>query len=122
MIEKKEDGRYLLSFETNAVIRRIPLPRSGVAKNGRPWTLGGALVEAYDENENESAQLYVITWDALMVEQIERLGVGKRVRMKCHVDTHEKYDNYNVSVILDEISLPTDGENFLVGKKKGENK
>ena len=80
------------------------------------------LVEAFDEDESQSAQLFLITWDSLMIEQIERLGVGKKVHIKYHVSVREKFDSYDVSLIIDEIDMLSDGENFLVGKKKVENK
>lgn len=120
MIEKQQDGRYLLSFECNAIIRRVPIPRYGTSKSGRDWSLGSVLVEAYEEDESASAQLFLITWDELMIEQIERLGVGKKVKIKYHLEVKERFDSYNLSAIIDDISLATENENFLIGKKKGE--
>lgn len=122
MIEKQQDGKYLMTFETNAVIRRIPMPRYGTSKSGKDWSLGSVLVEAYDEDESASAQLFLITWDELMIEQIERLGVGKKVSIRYHIDVREKFDSYNVSLVIDDIEMLSDGENYLIGKKKGEKK
>ena len=122
MITQDNTGKYLLAYENNAVIRRIPMPKMGVSKNGREWSMGSVLLEAYDEDESVSAELFLIYWnDELMTEQIERLGCGKKVRVKWHVETLPKFDSYNVSLILDDIELLTDGENFLIGKK-GEKK
>lgn len=123
MIEQDNTGKYLLSFETNAIIRRIPLTKYGTAKNGNEWSIGSILLEAYDEDENASAELFLIYWnDELMAEQIERLGCGKRVKVKWHVETKAFFDNYKTSLVLDDIEMLSDGENYLIGKKKGEKK
>ena len=121
MIKQDNTGKYLLTYENKAIIRRIPVPRYGTAKNGRDWQMGRVLLEAYDEDESQSAELFLIYWnDELMTEQIERLGCGKRVKVRWHIETTPRFDTYNVSLILDEIEMFSDGENFLVGKKKGE--
>lgn len=123
MIKQDNIGKYLLTYENNAVIRRIPLPKMGVSKTGKEWNMGSVLLEAYDEDESASAELFLIYWNnELMTEQIERLGCGKRVKVKWHIETKAYFDNYQTSLVLDEIDMLTDGENFLIGKKKGEKK
>lgn len=119
MIQTDNTGKHLLSFETNALIRRIPLTKYGTAKNGNEWSMGSVLLEAYDEDEGASAELFLIYWNnELMTEQIERLGCGKRVKVKWHIETKAYFDNYKTSLILDDIQMSTEGENFLIGKKQ----
>lgn len=121
MIEKDNTGKYLLTFTTNATIRRLPIPRYGTAKSGKEWSMGSVLVEAYEEDESASAQLYLITWDSLMIEQLERLGVGKKVVIQFHIECSAYYDNYRTNLVLDSIEGKTENENFLYGiTKKGE--
>ena len=83
--------------------------------------MGSVLVEAYEEDESASAQLYLITWDSLMIEQLERLGVGKKVVVTFHIECSAYYDNYRTSLVLDSICGKNENENFLYGiNKKGE--
>lgn len=118
MIKQDTTGKYLLSFENEAIIRRIPLERRGATKRGMEWVLGGCLVEAFEEGWEGSAQLYLVTFNAELIEQINVIGVGKKVRVKYHIETKEYYDSFRTSVILDDIELMTDAENFLIGKGK----
>lgn len=118
MLKVDETGRGVLQFESTGVIRRIPLERRGHTKGGKEWTLGGVLLEVGEEGVSGSAQLFLITFEDELIEQINIIGVGKHVRVKYHLETKEYYDSFRVSVILDEIGLMTDAENFLIGKGK----
>lgn len=118
MLKVDETGRGVLQFESTGVVRRIPLERRGHTKGGKEWTLGGVLLEVGEEGVAGSAQLYLITFEDELIEQINIIGVGKHVRVKYHIETKEYYDSFRVSVILDEIGLMTDAENFLIGKGK----
>lgn len=119
MIEQNEKGKRILSFETNAIIRRIPISQFGTRKDGSEWRKDSVLLEAYDEDESASAEMFLIYWDnELLAETIERLGVGKKVRVKYHLSFTPHFDNYYQSVILDDVQMLTEKENFLIGKKK----
>lgn len=122
MIKQQSDGQYMLSYENTAIIRRLPLPRCGVSKKGVEWQLGSALFEVFDnENTDGSAELYLVTFDETLIEQLNRLGVGKKVRVSWHISTRPHYDSYIVSAVLDSINGLTDAEDFIYGtKKKGE--
>ena len=122
MIKDDRNGRYVLQYEVEGVIRRLPLERRGVSKAGREWTMGQVLLEVSEEGVDGSAQLHLITWSEEMVEMLNRIGVGKRVKSTFHVECKEYFDNYKTSLILDGIEMLSDGENYLIGKKKGENK
>lgn len=120
MLKGDGTGRYLLSYENEALIRRIPLERRGVT-NGREWVLGSALFEVFEQDAGGSAELYLITFDELLIEQINRIGVGKRVKIAYHIETRQRFDSYNVSVVLDSIQGLSENEDFVYGtKKKGE--
>lgn len=118
MITQDSTGKCLLSFENEATIRRIPLERRGTTKKGIPWVLGSCLVEVSDNEQNCSAQLFLVTFEPELIEQLNVIGVGKNVKIRWHIDCRERYDSYSVSAILDEIELMTDAENFLIGKGK----
>ena len=121
MLVNDGTGKYLLTFENVAVIRRIPMERRGTSKRGLQWTLGSALFEVFgEEGESGSAQLYLVTFDEEVIEQLNVFGVGKRVKIRWHVESREKFDSYAVSAILDGIEMLTDGENFIVGKGENE--
>lgn len=120
MLKGDGTGKYLLSFQNEALIRRIPLERRGVT-NGREWVLGGLLCEVFEPDTEGSAELYLITFDGLLIEQINRIGVGKRVKIAYHIETRQRYDSYNVSAVLDSIQGLSENEDFIYGtKKKGE--
>lgn len=122
MIKDDGSGRYVLQYTVEGVIRRLPLEKRGVSsKSGREWIMGQVLLEVSEEGVDGSAQLHLITWSEEMVEILNRIGVGKRVKISFHISSTEYYDNYKTSVILDEIDMLSEGENFLIGKKKGEN-
>ena len=118
MLKIDDTGRGVLQFESTGVIRRIPLERRGHTKGGKEWILGGCLLEVGEEGVAGSAQLYLITFNEELIEQINVIGVGKNVRVKYHLETKEYYDSFRVSVILDEIGGLTDGEDFVYGKGK----
>lgn len=117
MLKTDETGRSVLGFEADGIIRRIPIERRGVSKNGREWVLGGVLLEVYDANSEGSAQLYLITWEDTMIEMISRFGVGKKVHVRFHIESREKYDRFDTSVVIDDIMATTDKENFVCGIK-----
>lgn len=117
MLKTDETGRCRLSFENTGVIRRLPVAKTGVAKTGREWTLGSVLLEVTEEDVQGSAQLYLITWDALLVETLERIGVGKRVRVRWHLETREKYDSYVWNAILDDIGGLSENEDYMYDTK-----
>lgn len=118
MLKIDETGRGVLQYESTGVIRRIPLERRGHTKGGKEWTLGGVLLEVGEDGIDGSAQLFLITFDEYLIEQINVIGVGKKVRVRWHVETKEYYDSFRTSIILDDIELMSDGENFLIGKSK----
>lgn len=120
MLKGDGTGRFMFSFENEAVIRRIPLERRGVT-NGREWVLGSALFEVFEGGMEGSAEMYLITFNEELIEQLNRIGIGKRVKIGWHIETRPRYDSYNVSAILDSIQGCSDGENFIYGtKEKGE--
>lgn len=118
MLKVDETGRGVLRYESTGVIRRIPLERRGHTKGGKEWTLGGVLLEVGEDGIDGSAQLFLITFDEYLIEQINVIGVGKKVKILWHVETKEYYDSFRTSIILDDIELMSDGENFLIGKSK----
>lgn len=123
MIQTDNTGRHLMCFETNAVIRRIPMERRGTARSGRGWVMGSVVIEAFEDAECESALLYLITWQEEMIETLNILGVGKKCKVKFHIECREYYDSYKTSLMLDEIEGLSEGENFLYNtKKKGDAK
>lgn len=123
MIQTDNNGRRFMCFSTNAVIRRIPLERRGTARSGREWVMGSVVVEAFEDSECNSALLYLITWQEEMVETINMLGVGKKCKVKFHIECKEYFDNYKTNIILDAIEGCTEGESFLYNtKKKGDTK
>lgn len=117
MIKTDESNNILLQYEVVGRISRIPLERMGTSKSGKPWFLGSVLLEVYEEGVEGSVRLFLITWSEEMYETVYRMGVGKNVRVKFHIQTKERFDSYDVSAILDEISMLTEAENFLVGKE-----
>lgn len=116
MLKIDETGRGVLQYESIGVVRRIPLERRGKTRGGKEWTLGGLLIEAGEEGVDGSAQLFLVTFDEYLIEQINVIGVGKMVRTRWHVESKEYYDSFRTSIILDDIELMTEGENFLIGK------
>lgn len=119
MIRTDENGRSVLAFEAEGVIRRLPLERRGVAKSGREWVLGSVLLEVSEEGADSSAQLFLNTWDEIMVETLNRIGVGKQVRVRYHIECREYFDSYKTNLILDGIEGKSESENFLYGTKTG---
>lgn len=117
MLKGDGTGKYLLSFQNEALIRRIPLERRGVT-NGREWVLGSALFEVFEKDTDGSAELYLITFNDELIEQLNRIGIGKRVKIGWHIETRPRYDSYNVSAVLDSINGLSDAEDFILGIKK----
>ena len=121
MINTDSTGKSVLTYEVTGRIARIPIERRGIT-NGHEWVLGECLLEVFDEEHNGSARLHLITFDELKIEMLNRIGIGKDVRATFHIEVKDRFGGYSDSIILDDISLMTDGENFLIGKKKGEKK
>ena len=118
---KEQDGKRILQYEVNAIVRRIPVEKRGISATGKEWLLGTLIVEAFDDNENESVELMLTTFDEEVYESVVRIGVGKKVRVTFHIDTWQRKGRYSVSCILDAINGLTEGEDFLYGiNKKGE--
>lgn len=121
MIQSDKTGRHLMCFETNAIIRRLPTERRGTARSGREWVMGSVVIEAFEDAECESALLYLITWQEEMIETLNILGVGKKCKVKFHIECREYYDSYKTSLILDSIDGISEGESFVFNtKKKGD--
>mgnify|MGYP006988854000 CR=1 FL=1 len=118
MLKDDGTGRYLLSYEVTGVIRRIPIEKRGTSRYGHEWVLGGVLLEVSEDGAEGSAPMYLTTFDPELIETINTLGVGKKVRVGYHINTRERFDGYTVSVIADTMELLTDGENFLLGRKE----
>lgn len=119
MIKSDSLGKYVMALETDAVIRRIPIPKYGTSQRGVEWTLGSLIVEAYDQDETKSAELCFNSFDPEMIELFERIGVGKRVHICYHISCRRVYDNYHISLMVDSIVGLSDGEDYLYGTKKG---
>lgn len=119
MIKTDETGRSFLSYESTGRIARLPMERRGKSARGHEWVLGSILLEVFDEeNRSGSARLCLVTFDEMLIEQMNTIGVGKDVKVRWHVDVRDNFDNYKVSLILDEIEGLSDGENFLYNTKK----
>lgn len=119
MIKTDETGRSFLSYESTGRIVRIPVERRGKSARGHEWVLGSVLLEVYDEEKkNGSARLCLLTFDEMLIEQMNTIGVGKDVKVRWHVDVRDSFDNYKVSLVLDEIDGITDGESFVFNTKK----
>lgn len=123
MIKTDNTGRHLMCFETKAIIRRLPMERRGTARSGREWVMGSVVIEAFEDAECESALLHLITWQEEMIETLNILGVGKKCKVKFHIECREYYDSYKTSLMLDSIEGLSEAENFLYNtKKKGNEK
>lgn len=123
MIKTDETGRSFLSYESTGRIARIPMEKRGKSARNHEWVLGSILLEVFDpeDRQNGSARLCLITFDEMLIEQMNTIGVGKDVKVRWHVDVRDAFDNYKVSLILDEIEFLTEGENFVLGNgKRGE--
>ena len=121
MIKDDGNGRYVLQYEIEGVIRRLPLEKRGTSKAGREWVMGQVLLEVSEEGVDGSAQLHLITWSEEMVEMLNRIGVGKDVVVTFHIECSAYYDNYRTNLVLDSIEGKNEAENFLYGiNKKGE--
>ena len=123
MIKTDETGRSFLSYESTGRIVRIPVERRGKSARGHEWVLGSILLEVFDEERNGSARLVLVTFDEILIEQMNTIGVGKDVKVRWHVDVRDNFDNYKVSLVLDSIEGLSESENFLYNtKKKGNEK
>ena len=118
MIKTDETGRSFLSYESTGRIARIPMERRGKSARGHEWVLGSILLEVFDEERNGSARLVLTTFDEMLIEQMNTIGVGKDVKVRWHVDVRDNFDNYKVSLMLDSIDGISDGESFLYNTKK----
>ena len=108
MIKTNEKGSGVLSFTAKGVIRRIPIEKRGTSKRGVEWTLGGVCLEVSEDGCEGSAMLYLIAWGDELVEEINRLGVGKKVKANYHIETREMYDSFRTDVVLDDINIDFD--------------
>ena len=98
---REENGRRVLQYEVNAITRRIPIEKRGISPNGKDWLLATLFVEVY--------------------ETVTRIGVGKDVKIKFHIDTWQRNGRYSISCVLDSIEGKNSNENFIYGiTKKGE--
>ena len=121
MIKTDETGRSFLSYESTGRIARLPMERRGKSARGHEWVLGSILLEVFDEERNGSARLVLVTFDEILIEQMNTIGVGKDVKVRWHVDVRDNFDNYKVSLVLDSIEGLSESENFLYNtKKKGD--
>ena len=122
MINTDETGRSFLSFENTGRIARLPMERRGKSARGHEWVLGSILLEVFDEeNRNGSARLVLTTFDEMLIEKMNTIGVGKDVKVRWHVDVRDNFDGYKVSLMLDSIDGISVGESFLYNtKKKGD--
>lgn len=118
MLKTDSTGRSVLQYTVTGRIRRLPLPKSGISKKGMEWKMGSAVLEAIEEGVEGSAELYLVTFDEFLIEELEMIGVGKNVKATFHIDVRSYYDSYNVSCILDAIEGCTEGESFLYNTKK----
>lgn len=119
MIKDEGNGRYVLQYEVEGVIRRLPLEKRGTGRTGYEWVMGQVLLEVFEEGVDGSAQLHLITWSEEMVEILNRIGVGKKVKALYHIECREFFDNYKTSLVIDDIDMMSESENYLIGKKKG---
>lgn len=118
MIKTDETGRSFLSYESTGRIARIPMERRGKSARGHEWVLGSILLEVFDEeNRNGSARLCLLTFDEILIEQMNTIGVGKDVKVRWHVDVRDNFDNYKVSLVLDEIEGMTMAESYIYNIK-----
>lgn len=124
MIKTDETGRSFLSYNSMGRIARIPMERRGKSARGHEWVLGSILLEVFDEeNRSGSARLCLLTFDEMLIEKMNTIGVGKDVKVRWHVDVRDNFDNYKVSLVLDSIDGISEGESFLYNtKKKGNEK
>lgn len=118
MLKADSTGRSVLQYTVTGRIRRLPLPKSGVSKKGVAWHMGSAVIEVMEEGVAGSAELYLVTFDDFLIEELEMIGVGKNVKATFHIDVRSYYESYNVSCILDAIEGMTMEESFLYNTKK----
>lgn len=118
MIKTDETGRSFLSYESTGRIARLPMERRGKSARGHEWVLGSILLEVFDEeNRSGSARLCLLTFDEILIEQMNTIGVGKDVKVRWHVDVRDNFDNYKVSLVLDEIEGMTMAESYIYNIK-----
>lgn len=120
MIKTDETGRSFLSYECTGRIARLPMEKRGRSVRNHEWVLGSILLEVFDpeDRQNGSARLCLITFDEMLIEQMNTIGVGKDVKVRWHVDVRDAFDNYKVSLVLDSIEGLSESENFLYNTKK----
>lgn len=113
MLKADSTGRSVLQYTVTGRIRRLPLPKSGISKKGVEWHMGSAVIEVMEEGVAGSAELYLVTFDDFLIEQLELIGVGKNVKATFHIDVRSYYESYNVSCILDAIEGMTMAESYI---------
>ena len=118
MLETDRTGKTLLTFEATGRISRIPIERRGTSSGGHEWVLGGVALEVFEEGVEGSAQLYITTWDEEKIELINRIGVGKNVKVKYRLETREKFNKLQTDVLLVDIAGMSDDEDFLYRKDR----
>lgn len=118
MLKTDSTGRSVLQYTVTGKIRRLFEPKSGKSQRGFEWTLGKVVLEVSEDGVDGSAELYCVTFDNFLIEQLELIGVGKKVKATFHIDVRSYYDSYNVSCILDAIEGCTEAESFLYNTKK----
>ena len=120
---KEENGKRILQYEVNAITRRIPIEKRGISQNGKEWLLATLFVEVYEGNEMDSVELMLTTFSEEMYETVTRIGVGKDVKIKFHIDTWQRNGRYSISCVLDSIEGKNEAENFIYGiNSKGDNR
>ena len=120
---KEQDGKRILQYEVNAITRRIPIEKRGISQNGKEWLLATLFVEVYEGNEMDSVELMLTTFSEEMYETVTRIGVGKDVKIKFHIDTWQRNGRYSISCVLDSIEGKNEAENFIYGiNSKGDNR
>mgnify|MGYP002524082196 CR=1 FL=1 len=118
MLKTDSTGRSVLQYTVTGRIRRLPLPTSGTSKKGFEWKRGSVVIEVMEDGVEGSAELYLVTFDEFLIEELEMIGIGKNVKATFHIDVRSYYDSYNVSCILDAIEGLSESESFLYNTKK----
>lgn len=118
MLKDDGTGRCMMQYTVTGRIRRIPLPKMGTSRKGIDWKIGSLVMEVTEDDVQGSAELYLVTFDEMLTEQIDVIGVGKDVKVTFHIETRSYYDSYKVSCILDAIEGLSEAENFLYNTKK----
>ena len=119
MIRTNAVGKYVLTYEATGVIRRLPVESRGTSRRGTEWMHGNVWLEVFEEGVDGSVPLCLSTWDEEMWETLNRIGIGKKIRVKYHVECSEYYDGARISFLIDEVGGMSDGEDYIYGTRKG---